>query len=65
MANEIEKLDQAAALLAEAIAGLREFKPSLPLQGTPWMDVAREEIGVKEIVGDNHNPRVLDKADLP
>lgn len=31
-----------------------------PVRRTPWMDVARDEIGVHEIAGDASNPRILE-----
>lgn len=30
-----------------------------PLKHAPWMDIARKEIGQKEIVGHHDNPRIL------
>jgi len=30
------------------------------MTGTPWLDEAKKDIGLKEIVGSKHNPRVLE-----
>lgn len=35
-------------------------RDKVEISKTPWYDIARKEIGVKEIKGSKHNPRILE-----
>ena len=52
------ELYQAMELLKEADAAAPE--PATPAHPAPWLDVARGELGVKEVRGDEHNPHILE-----
>ncbi len=60
MTNEeqLRKLRIARAEIDAVIESLRTPPPDLGL--APWFDIAKAEVGVKEIVGDEDNPRVLE-----
>jgi len=57
----IEMLQAILNSLASAPAKVVEaVKPALPAGVMPWMEIARAEVGVKEVDGTGDNPRVLE-----
>ncbi len=52
-------IETALKHLELARVALVEPSQDVDLDAAPWMEIARAEEGVKEIVGDEDNPRVL------
>jgi len=50
-------MQDARELIADAIA---ERDNAAPPDPAPWLEVARGELGVKEVKGSEHNPRILE-----
>lgn len=61
-ADQLAALYRSRASVDEVIAALEaDLAPPVPVvHSAPWLDIARGEIGVKEIKGGRHHPRVLE-----
>ncbi len=53
------KISRALNDVDELFVAVTPDEPSLAIK-TPWMDIAMAELGVKEVNGKGHNPRILE-----